>query len=163
MKKYLLKDHPDLEKNVFVVPHGVNTSLFTPLDKKRSDNTNVVLFVGRLISAKKGILYMVRAIPLILKEQPKYYLCLSDRSGDKDPYIKELNKYGVKKENFSFLGNVNHVSLAKWFAMSDIYVLPSLSESFSLTLLEAMSCGLATVVSNVGGPSEIIENNVNGC
>ena len=46
--------------------------------------------------------------------------------------------------------------------MSDIYVLPSLSESFSLTLLEAMSCGLATVVSNVGGPSEIIENNVTG-
>lgn len=160
MKKYLLIDHPNLEKTVFVVPHGVNTSIFTPFDKKRSGNTNFVLFVGRLV-ALKGILYMVRAIPLILKKHPNTIFVFIG-PGDKNPCIGELSKCGVKKENFLFLGNVDHVSLAKWFAMSDIYVLPSFSESFSLTLLEAMSCGLPAVVSNVGGPSEIIENNVNG-
>lgn len=160
MKKYLMADHPNLEKNVYVVPHGVNTTLFTPSDAKGSGNRNVVLFVGRLV-ALKGILYMVRAIPLILKEHPNT-LFVFIGPGDKNPYVEELSKWRVKNENFLFLGQIDHVSLAKWFSLSDIYVLPSLSESFSLTLLEAMSCGLTVVVSNVGGPSEIIENNVNG-
>jgi glycosyltransferase involved in cell wall biosynthesis len=160
MKKYLLADHPNLEKNVFVVPHGVNTNLFKPSDKERSGSRNIVLFVGRLV-ALKGILYLVRAIPFILRDHPNT-LFVFIGPGDKNPYVETLGKWGVREENFLFLGQIDQVSLAKWFEKSDVYVLPSLSESFSLTLLEAMSCGLAAVVSNVGGPSEIIENNING-
>lgn len=160
MKEYLLADHPSLEKNIFVVPHGVNTNLFTPSFKKLSGKSNIILFVGRLI-ALKGIFHLIRAIPLVLKNHPNT-LFVFIGPGNKNSFIEELGKCGVNKKNTLFLGYVDQASLAKWFAMSDIYVLPSLMESFSFTLLEAMSCGLPAIVSNVGGPSEIIENNVSG-
>ena len=68
----------------------------------------------------------------------------------------------VFRENYSFLGYHDKKSLVSYYNNSDIYVLPSFSESFSLTLVEAMSCGVTPVVSNIGGPSEIVEDYVNG-
>jgi len=45
----------------------------------------------------------------------------------------------------------------------DVFVLPSLNEGMSNTLLEAMACGLPVLATNVGGNPEIIENDINGC
>jgi len=82
--------------------------------------------------------------------------------GEKEPYIKELNRCGVPPDAYQFLGHSDKKSLLYYYNISDVYVLPSFSESFSLTLLEAMSCGVPAVVSNVGGPSEIIKDHLNG-
>jgi glycosyltransferase involved in cell wall biosynthesis len=160
MKEYLLKNHPNLRGNVFVVPHGVDTDFFAPSGKKQNHNRNVVLFVGRLI-ALKGIFYLIRAMPLILKEHPNTIFIFIG-PGRKDPYIEELNRCGVPKENYSFLSYKDKKSLMKYYSAADIYVLPSFFESFSLTLVEAMSCGVPAVVSRIGGPSEIIEDHING-
>lgn len=160
MKACLLKKHPNLKDNVFVVPHGINTDLFAPAPKSQRYHKNVILFVGRLI-ALKGIFYLIRALPLILKEHPDT-LVIFVGPGEKKPYTDELNKCSVPQENYLFPGYHDKKSLVNYYNASDVYVLPSFSESFSLTLVEAMSCGVASVVSNVGGPSEIVEDHVNG-
>jgi glycosyltransferase involved in cell wall biosynthesis len=160
MKTTLLKGHPSLNKNVFVIPHGIDTTHYRPIVEEHSKDKNVILFVGRLI-ALKGIFNLIHALPIILKEHPNT-IVLFVGPGEKEPYIKELNRCGVPASSYQFLGHSDKKNLLYYYNISDVYVLPSFSESFSLTLLEAMSCGVPAVVSNVGGPSEIIKNHFNG-
>jgi glycosyltransferase involved in cell wall biosynthesis len=160
MKACLLKRHPNLKNNVFVIPHGINTDLFSPSKVKQEHDKNLILFVGRMI-ALKGIYYLIHAIPLILKVHPDTIVIFIG-PGEKRPYIDLLKRLGVPKDNYSFLGFHDKKSLIDYYRAADIFVLPSFSESFSLTLVEAMSCGVPPVVTNVGGPSEIVEDHYNG-
>ena len=160
MKATLLKGHPNLNKNVFVVPHGIDTNHYRPIFERECNDKNIILFVGRLV-ALKGVFNLIHALPIILKAHPNT-LVLFVGPGEKEPYLKELTRCGVPSSSYQFLGHSDKKSLVYYYNISDIYVLPSVSESFSLTLLEAMSCGVPAVVSNVGGPSEIIKDHLNG-
>ena len=98
MKDCLLKTHPNLKDNIFVVPHGIDTDFFTPPPKKQRNSKNVILFVGRLI-ALKGIFYLIQAFPLVLKEYPNTVIFFVG-PGEKKPYIDELRRCGVPRELF---------------------------------------------------------------
>jgi len=81
------------------------------------------------------------------------------------PY-EEKNKLTALRDELGlsglvrFAGKVSNVK--EYYDMSDIFVLPSISEGLSNALLEAMSSGMAVVASNVGGNKEIIEDKKNG-
>ena len=81
------------------------------------------------------------------------------------PY-EEKNKLTALRDELGlsglvrFAGKVSNVK--EYYDISDIFVLPSISEGLSNALLEAMSSGMAVVASNVGGNKEIIEDKKNG-
>ncbi len=161
MRNHMRKKYSSLNsREIFVIPHGVDTELFSPSDRKKGQDERVVLFVGRLI-ALKGIQYLTRSMPSILKEHPGT-LFIFIGSGNINACIKELENLKVPKDNYLFLGYKDRASLPKYYRNADLLVLPSLQENFPFTLLEAMACGVPSIVSDVGGSSEIVENNVNG-
>jgi glycosyltransferase involved in cell wall biosynthesis len=145
-----------------VVPHGVDLSVFNPeitgekiRQKLGVADSKIVLFTGRFYPMKDP-LTLVRAIPFVLRHHPLTYFILI---GDGDLFEKarlEARRLGIidrvllKEE---WVENLN-----EYFAAADIFVLPSLFESFGLVLIEAMACGVPIVASNAGSMPEVIGN-----
>jgi len=58
-----------------------------------------------------------------------------------------------------FVGKKKHVDLPKYLQEADVFILPSLNEGMSNSVLEAMACGLPVIVTDVGGSAELVEGN----
>ena len=145
------------QKNIQVINNGIDTKVFTP--KKHKNEVPMVLFSGRLL-AMKGVDGLIEAIKIVLQNHKAKFIFAG--TGNIEKYERKLNLERISKDNYEFLGYVPYEKINQLYAKSDIFVLPSYSESFPLTLLEAMSCECAIIASNVGGIPEIIENNKNG-
>jgi len=131
-------------------------------EKKRllnvRENYFIIGYVGRL-SKEKGIKYLINA-GKILKERIKYFKILIIGSGPERENLETISlKLGLK-ENITFTGFLSDVE--QWIQTLDVLVLPSLTEGTPLALLEAMSCAIPVVATNVGGVPEIIESGKNG-
>jgi len=94
----------------------------------------------------------------VLKQTPARLLMVGD-GPDLPTAVQRARELGVLKQ-VSFLGNREDV--AYLLAASDILLLPSESESFGLSALEAMACGCAVVCSNIGGLPEVVRHAVDG-
>jgi glycosyltransferase involved in cell wall biosynthesis len=121
-------------------------------------NDCVICFIGRLVPVK-NIKSLLKAMRLVVKECPRIKLLLI---GD-GPERNELEKIVIENGLQSFVFFTGFRDDARDFlAEADIFVLPSYYEGISIALLEAMSAGLPSVITNVGGNSEVIIHNENG-
>lgn len=118
-----------------------------------------VLFLGRL-GRRKGTYDLLKAIPEILKAVPDAMFYLGgDGDIKKCMDIAERNGF---KDHVNFLGWVRGHEKEEYLKKCSIFVLPSYSEGMPMSLLEAMSYGLASVSTNAGGIPQIIDSGVNG-
>lgn len=151
-------------KEIYVYPMGVDTNLFSPEKKdislkvKYNIKNEFLLFVGTL-SERKGIKYLIQAMPLIIKEYPEAKLLVIGDGNLKNEMIA-LTKELKVDNNIIFTGAIEHDKLPPYFATADLFILPSLSEGFGLVIIEAISCKTLAVTSNLPEINDIIiENN----
>ena len=141
------------KKTVYVYPMGVDTKLFTPEKKdqtiriKHNIEGLFLLFVGGLIE-RKGIRYLIQAIPTVIKEFPDVKLVVIGDGNLKSELI-ELTKHLNISENITFLGSVPHDDLPPYFATANLFILPSFSEGWPVVVMEALSSGTSTIVTNI--------------
>jgi len=111
----------------------------------------IVLFVGQVIK-RKGIEYLLKAIPIILKNYSNNkILFVIIGKGDMLIDAKKLC-YSLGIENHVlFLSDVNNKDLEKFYLISDVFVLPSLSEGVPTVILEAMYFGVPVIASDIPG------------
>lgn len=150
---------------IAVIPNGINLEEFDIPHSKEECKTklglsgkNMVLFVGGLYPLK-GPHVLLKAIPKIVKEH-KDTIFVFAGSGDINKYKKLSEEMGVQK----YVRFTRYISEEKtfYYRASDIFVLPSLTESFGIVNLEAMACGVPIVASNVGGVPDVVKNGENG-
>jgi glycosyltransferase involved in cell wall biosynthesis len=150
-----------LEKRIFI-PNGVDLDRFAPLsvDKKsilrHSMNLPeglIVVFSGRL-DPEKRVNQLIEIWDEIIKKYPDSTLLILG-SGTEEENLKKMAGSNVR-----FEGNVKDV--APYLSVSDVFVLPSSTEGLSNSLLEAMASGLASIVTSVGGATDLIQNGRNG-
>ncbi len=125
------------------------------------EDARIIAFAGE-ITTRKGLIYLVRALPDILKNDPNATVVVvgaPTERGCKAKFCREARRLGVLPQ-MRFLGRRNDIP--RILAMSDIFVLPSLEESLPLTILEAMSCRLPVVASAVGGVPESVVDGETG-
>lgn len=134
-----------------VIPNGVDTSEFKPLKNKKISKKIRLISTGRLI-ARKGYQYLIPA----LKGLKNVELTLVG-GGDLRSELDELARKNQVKVHFT--GEVKHDEIVKYLQNSDIFVLPSLNEGMSNSILEAMACGLPIITTNTGGSKELIDEN----
>lgn len=116
----------------------------------------IVLFLGR-ITFQKGPDYFIEAAARVLKEIPDVRFVMAG-SGDMRPrMIERVARLGIGK-NFHFLGFVSGMQIEQIYAMSDLYVMPSVSEPFGIAPLEAMLRDVPVIISRQSGVSEILHN-----
>ena len=149
-----------IKTNKSILHMGVNINKFAPprdkAEAKRKININpekkVIGFVGRL-GREKDPRTLYRAFTRL---KNKYNILLLIIGGG----IEELENLFKNKEDIIWISSTDNV--ADYLQAMDIYVLPSLTETSSLSTMEAMSCQLAVVVTPIGYIKEYIKNNING-
>lgn len=148
------------EKRIYVIPPGVNPSLFEgPFeDPFAGIRRPRVLFVGRL-AAQKGVGTLVEAAGLL--EDPSAQVLLVGDGPERKALEREAKRIGVG-DRLHFVGFFAHERLPAVLAHADLLVLPSLYEELGTVLLEAMQAGLPIVASKTGGIPDVIEDGVNG-
>jgi D-inositol-3-phosphate glycosyltransferase len=158
---------------VFVVPPGVDLSMFQPIDRSEARRKigygpgRLLLFVGRL-ERLKGVEVAIRALALLRDRRhgDVRLVILGEDSKDGDESEKERLKavataLGIR-DGVDFLGSVAHHELPFFYSAADVCVMPSYSESFGLVGLEAQACGRPVVGSDVSGLRSVIRDEVTG-
>ena len=105
----------------------------------------------------KGHIYLLQAMNEVIKKYPdiKLYIIGGGMLWKKyNEFIKKNNLLN----NVYLLDEISQRELALWNNAADIFVFPSISESFGVALIEAMACGIPVIVADSEGPTEIIEN-----
>jgi glycosyltransferase involved in cell wall biosynthesis len=159
-----------LDVPAYCLPNGVDTKRFQPVAsgaqlqlRKRlglPEAIFVVLFVGRL-EPVKGSDVLLRAWSRLVGQNParSLLLALVGDGSERDRLIRLSQELDIAS-SVRFVGLSDRV--IDWLHGADLFVLPSRSEGLSNALLEAMSCGLPTVATAVGGTPEVIEDGTNG-
>ncbi len=120
----------------------------------------IVLYAGRL-SPEKGVAYVLRAFPEVIAACPDARLVLVGDGPQRTELTGLARTLGVEGAVL-FAGMQPHESVIRYMRAADLFVFPSLREVFGIALLEAMSCGLPVVASNVMGIPSIVEDPANG-
>lgn len=126
-----------------------------------------ILYVGRL-EKRKGIDTLFRAIPAVLREIPRARFTIVGKDTDLAPgggsYKKHLLKSTDKKYHsfISFADFVSSERLQEYYRNCDVFVAPSLYESFGQIYIEAMAWGKPVIGCSAGGIPEVIENGRTG-
>ena len=145
-----LKDLASLTSDVKidVIPNGVDVSEF---------KAGGGAFKGKLVSTgrlipRKGYDYLIKA----LSKVDGFELTLIGEGNQTDELKALVLELGVK---VNFIGYVEHSRIAEEYRKADVFVMPSLNEGLSNSLLEAMSCGLPVIVTDTGGVKDLIDGN----
>ena len=144
---------------IHVIPMGVDLqNRFVPPATRV--NKGSLLFVGRLVE-KKGLRYLIEALPLILKRHPEVCLRIAGDGPEKGNLKAQCAKLGIS-DHVRFLGAVKNERLPALYQTSDVVVFPSViaddgdREGFGLVLVEALGCECATVVTDLPAMRDII-------
>jgi glycosyltransferase involved in cell wall biosynthesis len=141
---------------VFTVHNAITTSPTDVSKFKKNFDTKFVTFLGRL-TYQKGPEYFIDAAKLILQRDKDIHFVMAG-TGDMMPgLVKYVAKLGIS-DNFHFTGFLKGEQVDRMFAMSDVFVMPSVSEPFGLVPLEAMSLNVPVVISKQSGVSEVLEH-----
>ena len=162
-KKYILGLGADPEK-IEVLHNGVDLNRFKPLtevkEKMRKKlgipkDVCVVLTVRRLVY-KNGIDTLLDSAEIAVKKNPKLVFVVVGKGPDFEEVKERIVHLGMQR-NFRLTGFVSDKDLPFYYNVADFFALPSKSgEGLPLVALEAMACGLPVVATNVGGISEVM-------
>jgi glycosyltransferase involved in cell wall biosynthesis len=137
-----------------VLGHPVDTKKFSPKDNTTNNAETNILAVTRLVP-EKGLSYIVEAVAPILQDKSDTSLHILGQGPMQAQLERRACQLGVR-DNIEFLGTVPHNEVPAVLNKADIFVNHAVANShweefFGVANLEAMSCGLPTVVSDCGG------------
>lgn len=117
---------------------------------------DLLILCPRRLSPKNGVIYLIEAISKVKSNIP--FLCLIVGDGlERDKLEKKVEEMQLSNK-VRFAGNISNKEMPRYYAASDIVVLPSLKEATSISGLEAMSSGKPIIGTSVGGLPQIISH-----
>jgi glycosyltransferase involved in cell wall biosynthesis len=163
--KIIIKDKSSLNdfrklkiKNVDYLPNGIDLELFQQKRHKINRKT-IFLFAGR-IEKEKGLDYLIHAVNKLRKKEKGFEVLLIGKGLDQE-YFQELVTSLKLDDYIKFLGEKNKDEVIDYYFRSDVFISPSLHESFPVTVLEAWAAKLPVIISDVGGVSTICKDKEN--
>ena len=157
VKEALVSFGCDPEK-IMVIYNAVDSERFAVEMEKNAFRLKrkIVLYHGRL-NIQKGPDYFLKAAKIVSKEMPEVLFVVSG-VGDMFPQlVNQAVELGIANKVL-FLGRIPEDKLPLVYKLCDVYVLPSVSEPFGITVLEAMASGKPVVISRTAGVGEVVKN-----
>ncbi|OGI16475.1 MAG: hypothetical protein A3J63_01335 [Candidatus Moranbacteria bacterium RIFCSPHIGHO2_02_FULL_40_12b] len=158
LKELALKT--DSKQNIDIVYNGIDTEEFSPVAVRPLRNDFKIICVSR-ITARKGIKYLIEAVSKLVANSSDVKLEIIGE-GDEKVNLENLVKELQLEKFVTFLGLVDHKKLPELYRQADIFVLPSLNEGMSNTILEAIASGLPIIATDTGGTKELVREGENG-
>jgi len=156
LRSLALRTFPDI--HIDVITNGVCARSFRPPEKRQAKEAVRFICVARLIK-RKGIEDALNAVASMKARNVELHLV------GLGPLMQKIERLAAElgiADRIVFRGHLRGEELARAYRESDVFLLPSLSESFSMALLEGMASGLPVVATRVGGIPELVEDGVNG-
>ena len=176
-----------IDREIIVIPNGVDISLFQPMEKNlalaeslglktlesdsllsvfgeqapRLQSNAVIGFVGEL-REKKGIKTLLSAHAQVNKKQPAALLIVGEVRAEADR--QAFDEFRLSHPNLQIIvtGYISPSDLPAYYSLIDVFVHPSLRDGMPNAVLEAMACEKAVVATAVGGLSDVIKDGENG-
>ena len=123
---------------------------------QKNEKEKIVTFLGR-ITMQKGPEYFVEAAALVLKRTKKIRFVMAGNGDMMNKMIKLVAQRGIA-DRFHFPGFMKGKEVYEVLKASDVYVMPSVSEPFGISPLEAMQVSIPTIISKQSGCAEILDN-----
>lgn len=157
----------DLTRNIVIEKYGIDANkVYTlhnavvPSDKKitrqKFVKEKIVTFLGR-VTFQKGPDYFVETAKLVLEKDPNVRFVLAGEGDMMQHIITRVAELGIS-DRFHFTGFLRGDDIDKMFGMSDVYVMPSISEPFGISPLEAMRAQVPVVISKQSGVAEVLQH-----
>ena len=145
--------HPD---KVVTVHNAVDFQGFQNIEIERGVPEKIVTFLGR-ITYQKGPEYFIEAAAKVLKKYPGVRFVMAGSGDLLNRSIRRVAKLGIAHK-FHFTGFLKGEDVKQMFAYSDVYVMPSVSEPFGISPLEAMRANVPTIISKQSGVAEVLKH-----
>jgi glycosyltransferase involved in cell wall biosynthesis len=150
---------PRIARRLFYVPDPA----LLRSEHRKEDQATVrpsFLFVGQLIR-RKGWNLLIEAVNSLVNRGRKLSVTIVGDGQDKRILLNQISNLGLK-EVVRAVGPVPYDQLGSCFEAADVFVLPSLEDTWGVVVSEAMACGKAVLCSRFAGASELIQDGVNG-
>jgi glycosyltransferase involved in cell wall biosynthesis len=157
------------DKDIVIITNGADIRRFSrknnagveEIRKKFDLKGSKVIFACRQLIPRKGVRYLIKAMPIILKKYKNVRLIIAG-DGMERQFLEELIMKLSLINKVHLVGWVQNDDLPKYYNAADISVMPSLEEGFGIPAVEAMGCELPVVSTDAGGLVEVIDDKING-
>lgn len=150
----LKKSRRGLDMNVFKYNEKYRKEL---KEKHALNGGTTVLYAGR-VSYEKNIGFLNVLFDELTAEAQDIRLIIAGNG----PALEEMKKNLASKKNIIFTGELSREEILKYYSLADLFIFPSAFETFGMVILEAQACGLPALVTDQGGPKELLENGTTG-
>jgi glycosyltransferase involved in cell wall biosynthesis len=161
-KNFYTKKYPWLKDKIIIIPIGIDTKLFRPMDKHNikekygfKEEDKIILYVGRF-KREKGLDLLLESFKYVKREIPTGKLVLAGDGREREN-LKNLVKE-FKLNDVIFMGVLEHNKIPEILNCADVFVLCSLFESGPLVIQEAIACAIPVVTTDVGRVREFIKD-----
>ena len=157
----------DLTRGIVIIKYGIDPAKVVTvhnavdfsgrenLDVERGVKDKVVTFLGR-ITFQKGPEYFIEAAAKVLKRTDGVRFVMAGSGDMMNKCIRLVARLGIS-DRFNFTGFLRGADVQKMFALSDVYIMPSVSEPFGISPLEAMRTGVPSIISYQSGAAEVLK------
>ena len=121
---------------------------------ERAVDDKIVTFLGR-ITYQKGPDYFVEAAAKVLRRVPNVRFVMAGSGDLMNHVVRRVAQLGIA-DRFHFTGFLKGDEVQRMFRLSDVYVMPSVSEPFGISPLEAMRSGVPVIISRQSGVAEVL-------
>lgn len=142
-------------KPCYLMSRGVDTELFQPNRRTRSDEQFVIGYVGRL-TTEKNIRFLLDLERGLLARGCRNFRMVIVGQGADASWLRQHLRYA------DFPGVLHGERLAEAYANFDVFAFPSRTDTFGNVVLEALASGVPAVVTNSGGPKYIVQHGITG-
>ena len=157
----------DLTRNIVINKYGIDPAKVVTvhnavdfsgrenLSVERGVRDKVVTFLGR-ITFQKGPEYFLEAAAKVLKRTKNVRFVMAGSGDMMNRAIRQVARLGIS-DRFHFTGFLRGQEVQKMFALSDVYIMPSVSEPFGISPLEAMRSNVPSIISHQSGAAEVLK------
>jgi glycosyltransferase involved in cell wall biosynthesis len=143
-----------------VFPWGVDLEHFKPRTARRTSH-DFTIFCNRSWEPNYGVDVLARAFVRVAQQRPDVSLMLL-AGGSQAHIIRQILLSGGVDERVTFPGQISNTDLPRFYHMADLYVSPSHVDGSSVSLMEALACGLPCLVSDIPANKEWVRDDYNG-
>jgi L-malate glycosyltransferase len=144
-----------------VFPWGVDLERFQPAKTASQPGTGFTLFCNRSWEPRYGVDVLARAFVEAARQRDDLSLLLLG-GGSQAQALRQIFERGGVSERVTFAGHIRQAELPRYYHMADLYISPSHVDGSSVSLMEALACGLPCLVSNIPANCEWVSDGANG-